>query len=253
MDIRKKIMIVDDNNTSLQIGKELLRDSYDVFPLPSAGKMFEALKKIKPDLILLDIKMPDMDGFEIIKILKADDAHANTPVIFLTASHLTTDAVEGFRLGAADYLTKPIRNPALIECVEKHLRAAEESDDGKPVILAVDDSPDVLKSIHTVLSDIYKVYTLPRPEKLREFLHKTTPDLFLLDFKMPVLSGLDLFPIIRDFPEHKATPIIFLTSDRSVDGVSVAITLGACDYIAKPFEAKLLREKIAKHIKIDTK
>jgi DNA-binding response OmpR family regulator len=264
--VRKKIMMVDDNSLILQIGKELLGDSYDLYPLPSAGKMFEALNKITPDLILLDIKMPDADGFETIKRLKGDDRHANIPVIFLTGSHLVEDAVKGFGLGAVDYITKPFHNPAFIECIEKHLKTAAvegvplkavaenkslktgKDNDGQPIILAVDDSPDVLKMIHTVLRDSYKVYTLPKSEKLQEFLQNTTPDLFLLDYKMPVLSGLDLIPIIREYPKHKDTPIIFLTGERTIDNITAAINLGVCDYIVKPFRREVLREKIAKHI-----
>jgi DNA-binding response OmpR family regulator len=65
---------------------------------------------------------------------------------------------------------------------------------------------------------------------------------------MPVLSGVDLIPIIRSFEEHKDTPIVFLTSESSIDNVSAAIALGACDFILKPFAADKLREKIAKHI-----
>jgi DNA-binding response OmpR family regulator len=258
-DTRKKIMIVDDNSAVLQMGKELLRGSYDVYPLPSAAKMFEALKKVVPDLFLLDIKMPDMDGFEIINQLKADERYAKIPVIFVTGSYAVENSITGFRLGAVDYITKPFRNPDFIKCVEKHLNADAESfedtpsenkedDKGKPAILAVDDSPDVLKMIHTLLRDTYKVYTLQKPETIRKFLQNTTPDLFLLDYKMPVLSGFELIPIIREFPAHKDTPIIFLTSERTVDNVTTAIGLGACDYILKPVKSDVLREKIAKHI-----
>jgi DNA-binding response OmpR family regulator len=253
----KKIMMVDDDNAVLQMGKELLRDSYDVYPLPSAEKMFEALNKISPDLILLDIKMPDTDGFEALKRLKADNRYAAIPVIFLTGSYSLENAVKGLGLGAIDYITKPFRKAGFIECIEKHVNAAVESvpldidqdnTGWKPIVLAVDDSPDILKTIHAVLRDIYKVYTLPKPEKLRGVLQNTTPDLFLLDYKMPELSGFDLIHIIRENPNHKDTPIIFLTSDRTVDSVTAAIGLGVCDYIVKPFKGELLREKIAKHI-----
>ena len=253
---RKKIMIVDDNMAVLQMGKEFLRDTYEVYPLPSAEKMFEALKKVTPDLFLLDIKMPDTDGYEIIKRIKADYRYAMTPVIFLSGSYAVEDAVEGFRLGAADYITKPFRNPEFIDCIKKHLDAAvvsesletDDENDDRPVVLAVDDSPDILKMIHLVLRDVYKVYTLPKPEKLGELLKTVTPDLFLLDYRMPSMSGFDLIPVIRIFPQHKDTPIIFLTSDGSVDSVTSAVGLGACDYIRKPFKKEVLRERIARHL-----
>jgi CheY-like chemotaxis protein len=80
----KEVMIIDDDRPILQIAKELLKGSYYTYPLPSVEKMFEALRKVKPDLILLDINMPDMDGFEAISRLKADQRYADIPVIFPT-------------------------------------------------------------------------------------------------------------------------------------------------------------------------
>ena len=116
----------------------------------------------------------------------------------------------------------------------------------KPCVLAVDDAPDVLKSVFHELHYLYTVFTLPKPEMLKSFLMKTTPDLFLLDYNMPVLSGFDLIPIIRSFEKHKNTPIVFLTSEGTIDNLSVAVALGASDFIVKPFDPNILREKIAK-------
>jgi len=121
-------------------------------------------------------------------------------------------------------------------------------DDNRPVILAIDDVPEILRTVHLVLKDSYKVYTLNDPEKLEELLADLTPDLFLLDYCMPELTGFDLMPIIRSFPEHSETPVIYLTSVRSLDFYNVAQRLGACDYIMKPIDADKLREKIGKHL-----
>ncbi len=115
-------------------------------------------------------------------------------------------------------------------------------------ILAVDDSPVIVKTISSVLSEEYKVYGMTNPTMLDKFLKQITPDLFLLDYKMPELSGFDLIPIIRGFSEHKDTPVIFLTSEGTLAHVSAAFALGACDFIVKPFQGNILREKIAKHI-----
>ena len=115
-------------------------------------------------------------------------------------------------------------------------------------ILAVDDAPVILKTITSVLGDEYKVFTLANPAQLKDFLMQITPDLFLLDYKMPELSGFDLIPVIRNFEEHKDTPIIFLTSLGTVDHISASLALGACDFMVKPFQGNILREKVAKHI-----
>lgn len=115
-------------------------------------------------------------------------------------------------------------------------------------ILAVDDAPVMLKIISSVLSEDYKVYGMANPKMIDKFLRQVTPELFLLDYMMPEINGFELIPIIRSFPEHKNTPIIFLTSLGTVDHISAAVALGACDFVVKPFQAEILREKIAKHI-----
>ena len=115
-------------------------------------------------------------------------------------------------------------------------------------IMAVDDSPVVLKNVSSVLGNYYKVYTLIKPEMVEESLKRTKPDLFLLDYKMPEISGFELIPIIRNFNEHKESPIVFMTTEGTFDNVKTAIALGACDFIIKPFTPELLREKIAKWI-----
>ena len=118
----------------------------------------------------------------------------------------------------------------------------------KMKILAVDDSPVTLKTITSVLGNDYDVFGVANPTTVEKFLKNVTPDLFLLDYKMPEISGFDLVPIIRSFAEHKTTPIIFLTAMGTPDYVSAALALGACDYIVKPFQGDSLREKVAKHI-----
>ena len=123
-----------------------------------------------------------------------------------------------------------------------------ENRNNKPIILAIDDSPVILKAVSSVLNDGYKVFTLSKPMDLEKVLQKLNPDLFLLDYKMPEINGFDLIPVIRRFKKHKNTPIIFLTSDGSFDNVTAAMALGACDFVVKPFMPDTLREKILKHI-----
>jgi PleD family two-component response regulator len=115
-------------------------------------------------------------------------------------------------------------------------------------VLAVDDAPSMIKTISSVLDSEYKVYGLTKPAMVEKFLRQITPELFLLDYQMPEISGFELVPVIRSFEEHKDTPIIFLTSMGTIDHVSAAYSLGACDFIVKPFQDTILAEKVAKHI-----
>ncbi|MDR1945640.1 MAG: response regulator [Desulfovibrio sp.] len=119
--IRHKIMLVDDNMANLVIGKNMLKDAYEVYAIPSAAKLMEILQHVSPDLILLDIMMPEMDGFEAIRLLKADPQRADIPVIFLTSKTDKSSELEGLSLGAIDYVAKPFSAPLLLKRIENHL------------------------------------------------------------------------------------------------------------------------------------
>ncbi|MDR2141968.1 MAG: response regulator [Deltaproteobacteria bacterium] len=121
---RQKIMLVDDNMANLAIGKNMLREFYEVFPLPSGAKLFEVLEHVTPALILLDVMMPEMDGYEAIKRLKADPRWSDIPVIFLTSKNDERSELEGLSLGAIDYVAKPFSAPLLLKRIENQLLIA---------------------------------------------------------------------------------------------------------------------------------
>ncbi|MDR2055162.1 MAG: response regulator [Desulfovibrio sp.] len=123
---RCKIMLVDDNMANLTIGKSMLKESYEVYAIPSAAKLFEILKHVTPDMLLLDIMMPEMDGYETLRLLKADERLADIPVIFLTSKTDETSELEGLSLGAIDYVTKPFSAPLLLKRIENHLLIASQ-------------------------------------------------------------------------------------------------------------------------------
>ena len=127
--IRYTIILVDDNISNLTQGKNILQPFYKVYPAPSGDKLFKTLEIIIPDLILLDIKMPDMDGYEAIRKLKADHRYADIPVIFLTAMNDVSSEMEGFDLGAVDYITKPFSAPLLLRRIAKELLIVQQKRD----------------------------------------------------------------------------------------------------------------------------
>jgi len=117
----KIIYIVDDNETNRVAANSALSKNYKTFPLPSAERMFKFLEKITPDLILLDVDMPEMDGFEALSILKADEKLKNIPVIFLTAKNDAESEIRGFEIGAIDFINKPFSPPVLLKRIETHI------------------------------------------------------------------------------------------------------------------------------------
>jgi len=118
---RKTIFIVDDDMTNLTIGADTLSDSYNIFTFISGKLLLKKLEKYIPDMILLDVDMPDMDGYEVINKIKGDDKTSNVPVIFLTAKSDCESELEGLSLGAIDYIIKPFSPPLLRKRIEVHL------------------------------------------------------------------------------------------------------------------------------------
>jgi len=117
----KVIFIVDDNATNLVTAKNALAGVYKTFALPSAERMFQLLEKITPDLILLDVEMPEMNGFEALSFLKLDEKLKTIPVIFLTAKQDAESEIRGFEMGAVDFINKPFSPPVLIRHIETHI------------------------------------------------------------------------------------------------------------------------------------
>lgn len=127
----KKAMIlaVDDVPRNLQILGAIMKKKPWELALATDGiQALQIVQENKPDLILLDVMMPDMDGFEVCKILKSDEETAHIPIIFLTALVDTEDVIRGFKAGAADYVAKPFKAAELLARVETHLALKEARD-----------------------------------------------------------------------------------------------------------------------------
>ena len=242
---RRKIIIVDDVNYVLATIKARLQQHYEIYPAQTSETLYEILEKVDPEMIIMDVQMPECNGFELIQELKADKRYEHIPIMFLTGNKTDRKSVyKGMSLGAVDFLTKPISNEKLIDCIESHLDP-QRSSENKAIILAVDDNPSILQTLNHLLSGKYKVYTLPQPQAIVDVLSRVVPDLFILDCHMPVMHGFELVPLIRSQPEHEDTPIVFLTSEGTIDNVSVATSIGASGFIVKPINEETLMEKVS--------
>jgi len=117
----KIIFVVDDNSSNLLVAENVLSPHYEVITALSASVMFELLEEVIPDLILLDILMPEMNGFDVLKNLRSNEAYEDIPVIFLTAQSDASVEAQGFESGVADFITKPFFNSVLLNRVKKIL------------------------------------------------------------------------------------------------------------------------------------
>lgn len=122
MPTRSKVLIVDDTLKNIQVLGAMLRsEGYQIYVARNGVQAIASAQKVSPDLILLDVMMPEMDGFEACKRLKADPKTSEIPIIFLTAKVEKEDVVHGLQLGAVDYVTKPFNASELLTRVDTHL------------------------------------------------------------------------------------------------------------------------------------
>lgn len=119
--MNKKILIVDDEPNNLQVLRAILKDHYSLIFAPNGEKALEAANKHQPDLVLLDIMMPGMNGYEVCQHLKKNSNTESIPVIFVTAMSEVEDEAQGFDVGAVDYIQKPVSGPIVLRRVQTHL------------------------------------------------------------------------------------------------------------------------------------
>jgi two-component system, sensor histidine kinase and response regulator len=116
------LLIVDDSPLNVKLLKFMLEEAqYDTLVAQSGPEALELLEEHEPDLALLDVMMPDIDGFELCRRIKAIPRHAGMPIIFITALHETEDIVKGFELGGVDYITKPFNKKVLLVRIQNHI------------------------------------------------------------------------------------------------------------------------------------
>jgi len=120
-DPRPTLLIVDDTPEIIRVLNLILRDHYRIMAATTGQRALELSRQTPPSLVLLDVRMPEMDGHEVCRRLKADPATAAIPVIFITGGSDQWDPAQGFALGAVDYITKPIRPELIRAKIETHL------------------------------------------------------------------------------------------------------------------------------------
>src|SRR3974377_2404945 len=124
----KRILLIEDNAVNRRLAQFLLKSQgYEVWEVSSAPEAFESLKQKQPDLILMDIQLPGMDGLAATKKLKADPATRNIPILVVTSYAMKGDEAKAFEAGCSGYVTKPIDKTVFLEAVAKALRAREDS------------------------------------------------------------------------------------------------------------------------------
>jgi len=175
----KTIFIVDDNKSNLFTAKTALEGMYRTYALLSAERMFKIVERITPDLILLDVNMPGMDGFEAMQILKSDKRWKTIPVVFLTARNDSDAEIRGFEMGALDFISKPFSPPVLIKRIETHIEADK----------LIKESQKALRDIHSATISVIADLVETRDETTGGHIERTQVYIELLVNEM-LRSGI---------------------------------------------------------------
>ena len=266
-----RILIVDDDpkNVKLMCGM-LNREDYE---LSTAADGFSALERVREtplDLILLDVMMPGMDGYEVTRRLKADAETKSIPIILITALDSPDDRARGLEAGAEEFLTKPV-NPVEIEAriqsmlkLKRYrdqlvIRASSEDQACSDVavveppapagnsrhILIVEDDPKDLKLLQShLISPDYSIEFVRNGSDAIETISRRQFDLILLDILLPGMDGFEICRRIKQMDDARDTQVVLITCLSDMENKIRGVELGADDYLIKPIEPRELQARV---------
>jgi DNA-binding response OmpR family regulator/nitrogen-specific signal transduction histidine kinase len=234
----RTILVVEDDPDVADLVKMQLENSgYRVFVLGRGRPVVSRVKEKRPDLIILDLILPDMEGLEVLRALKAGAVTADIPVIVLS---ITQDDGTAWGLGAVDYLTKPVAGEHLLQSVEKALIWQGR-------VLVVEDDPDTAGLLSAtmrqigftplVAADGYEALALAR---------RYRPDLILLDLRLPGMDGYESLTHLKRDAVTQTIPIITVSAHvaNTEQERKRLITLGAASFLPKPFSIEDLLAEV---------
>lgn len=248
MNIRKKILVIDDEADIREIVRIYLEDEgCQVIEASNGQDGILKAQSEKPDLIVLDIMLPGINGFEVAKHLKDDPNTQNIPIIILSV--LAQDSQ--YRQGILDYISKPFRQEELVATVRR-IFSKVNGKDRKKTILIVDDDHDIVDIIAICLrdNDLNAEKTYSGEEALKK-ISTGAIDLVLLDINMPGMNGFEVIRHLKNDPKACDIPVVVLTGTYiSDEDKRHGLTLGVAKYLTKPFSADdIVREiKNALHV-----
>jgi DNA-binding response OmpR family regulator len=243
---QQKILIIEDEKTLLEaIAKKLEMENYIVDTALDGEEGLEKIKNNKPDLILLDILMPKVDGFEVLENLNKDPELSKIPVIIISNSGQPVEIERAMALGVKDYLIKAEFDPQEVIIKIKNILGRslkEENGNGqnkqgstKNILIIEDDQ--LLRSLCSkkLAMEGFDVDTAIDAQQGLEKIKNNKPDLILLDLVLPGMSGFEILKIVKANPDQKiaATPVIILSNLGQESDIKKGKELGAADYLIK--------------------
>ncbi len=268
-----RLLVVDDNALNVKLlAAKLTRDYYFVSTTDNGFQALKMAEADQPDLILLDVMMPELDGFEVCKMLKANPKTAHIPVVMVTALSDRSDRVHGLEAGADDFLTKPINDIALMARVRSLLRlkmmmdewrrreataaqfALPSETEDKPVsgelVLLLEDNPEDRRTIERVLQSIsLRVVHINSVTAAIDEAQTGAYDLVMTSIDLMNEDGLLLCGQLRARDNTRTLPILLMANEGEIDFVAKGLDLGANDYLLRPLEGSELIARVRTQLK----
>jgi two-component system cell cycle response regulator len=260
--MRKKILTVDDSKTVRIIVRKAFK-SYDCDILEAANGVegLAVASKEIPDLILLDITMPVMDGVETLTKLKSDPHLRGIPVMMLTAEGGKENVLKIAKIGVRDYIVKPFKEELLIEKTNRIIdlkpiadgNTKQRSISDPADILVVDDKPAIIQQIHEGLKHTpWKVHGVGSQIEALDFCSKQAPDLIIASLALPDMGAFELFRLVRANAKTKYMPVFALVVKTEAVAQQQAQQAGFSYVVTKPIDMTELEGRMAKAMNLDT-
>jgi signal transduction histidine kinase/DNA-binding response OmpR family regulator len=247
----RRMLIVDDNQTNRRILREMLAtEGVNVDEVATAADGLDALRRARYDLAILDVQMPDMDGFQLALAVRGDKKIARTNLLMLTSAGQRGDGERCRELGIRAYLTKPLSRADLLEALGTVLAGSPdetaavitrhtiaESRTSLRVLLAEDNPVNQQVAVAMLVKRGHEVHVSSNGREALDAVTERVYDVVLMDIQMPEMDGFEATHAIRALPQGKDLPIIGLTAHALSGERERCLSHGMTDYLAKPFKA----------------
>ena len=255
----KTILLVDDSEPAIIQLKDFMEESgYRILVAHDGPEALAIITQIIPDAMILDLMMPGMDGFEVLKTIRNAEPTANIPVLILTAKHITKDDLKLLKRNNVHQLIQKgdVNRIELLNSVASlvYIEMAQEVKpqkeiqkiEGKPVILIVEDNFDNMLTVKAVLEDKYTLLEAEDGTQGVLLAKKHLPNLILMDIALPGMDGIEAFNVIRNIGQLSHIPIVALTASAMTLDRETILAHGFDGYIAKPIDEKVFYNTINK-------
>src|SRR5476649_2462726 len=264
-----RVLVVDDILSNVKLLEAKLSAEY--FDVVTAFNGLECLAKVAesaPDIVLLDVMMPGVDGFEVCRRIKSDPKTAHVPVVMVTALDQPSDRVAGLEAGADDFLTKPVDDAALfarvrslvrLKMMTDELRMRENTGQGMGLldpaeamtdnnlsgrILVIEDRAESAAWFAAALQPMHEVASVDTFEEALVRVKGDDPDLVVVSLGMRSFDGLRLCSQLRSLPEGRNVPILVVVSDGDRRKLTQALEMGVNDYLTRPVDKNELVARV---------